>query len=441
MPAIRGVVGAEELIAHSRVSRTAKTRRRASVAVPSKYRNRPTPLRTGIYRIWDLSQGAGFTRSMTAVLQAILAAGVSVENPFDPVFARKRTLAKMAEVSEATVYRALNNLESGGWISRSQQPRLDDGLLDLTEITITWKLAVATGLIVDDTKNYENNSEELQLDVCEESFEAGIQGVQNEDRACAFIHSTNELQSPVKPVDGAPDLAANNRKLRDGLRVGPIYTGEQMVYPKASVNYQSSRSNFVRIDGRSVAQELVWLIAEKRLTFGGLFLLQTLAKKVPGQQLSDFVAYRSDRIRQLATTSDCYRYLRNLISQGLDAKFLCDQRSKREHNVYRREQRNTAAEKRNKWIRARHGLVFINPETKRTYEINANHGLLNVGEEGKPLNVPVLKLTSGFIKAVEEGVLIRFVPHQNHASREESINRLAAMQQMLRRGLSSPVCR
>lgn len=436
MPAIQRVVGADESVTRSRVSRPTTTRRRASVAVPSKYRNRPTQLRTGIYRVWELSQGVGFTRGTTAVLQAILAAGVSVENPFDPVFARKRTLSKMAEVSEATVYRALNDLEAGGWITRSLQPRLDDGLLDLAEITITRKLAITTGLIVEDSTNLENNSEVLRVDVCAETISPETQV---EVSKFDLITTSSELPNPVKAVEGGAELDAKISNLIDGLRVGPIYTGEQKVYPKASVNYQSTRSNFVRIEGRSVAQELVWLIAEKRLTFGGLFQLQSLAKKVPGQQLSDFVAYRSNRIRQLATTSDCYRYLKNLISQGLDAKFLCDQRSKRDHKVYRREQRNVASEKRSQWIRARHGLVFVNPKTRRTYEVNASHSLLNVGEEGKPLNVPCLKLTSRFIKAVEEGVLIRFLPGQNHASREESINRLAAMQQLLRRGFSSPV--
>ncbi|TXT28344.1 MAG: hypothetical protein FD131_3209 [Rhodocyclaceae bacterium] len=435
MPAIQEVVGADDLVTRSRLSRVTSTRRRAAVAVPSKYRNRPTPLRTGLYRVWELSLGFGFTRSTTAVLQAILAAGVSIENPFDPVFARKRTLAKMAEVSEASVYRALKELEGEGWIIRSAQPRLEDGLLDLTEITITRKLAITIGLIVDDSNNGDNNSEYLRADICNEPNKPEVQ---TETSALSRTGPSRDQLNSAESDEVRAEIAAKNCNLRDGLRVGPIYTGEQKVYPKASVNYQSTRSNFVRIEGRSVARELVWLIAENRLTFGGLFQLQSLAKKVPGQQLSDFVAYRSNRIRQLETTNDCYRYIKNLIAQGLDAKFLCDQRSKRDHKVHRREQRNAAADKRSQWIRARHGLVFVNPETRRTYEVNANHSLLNVGEEGKPLKVPCLKITSRFIKAVEERVLIRFVPEENHASREESINHLAAMQQMLKRGFSSP---
>lgn len=431
MPAIHGAIGADAVVTRSQVTRTTTTRRRSSVAVPSKYRNRPTPIRVGIYRVWEMSADLGFTRSTTAVLQAILAAGVSVANPFNPVFARKRTFARMAEVSEATVYRALSDLERGGWIVRSRQPRLDDGSLDLAEIVITQKLACKIGLVVDAINAGNDNNEIFNGNSCCESFESDTLAT---DRLLDEPSVESAPHDPVGRAPGTTGIALKNCNLRDGLRVGPIYTGEQKVDPKASVNYQSARSSFVRIEGRSVAQELVWLITEKRLTFGGLFQLQVMAKQVPGQQLSDFVAYRSNRIRQLATTNDCYRYLKNLITQGLDAKYLCDQRAKRDHKVYRREQLNVASEKRSHWIRSRHGMVFVNPESNRTYEVNANHNLLNVGEEGKPLNVPSLKITSRFINEVEEGRLVRFIPEVKVTSREESVSRLADLRRILKRG-------
>lgn len=407
MPTVNTTVGSGTICA-AQTGSARPQRRRPPVAVPLHYRNRPSPVRVAIYKVWEVSASFGFTKSTTAVLQAIIAAGVSADDPMAPIFARKATLAKMARCSEVTVYRAMRQLESGGWISRSEQVRLDDGLMDIGLLSITKKLAALVGLWLEE--EIHSNTEETNRS---HDVDSGQITVNNNN------HSGPQSQAESEGVPAITHLVGNGpsqdrldgkvgTKMKDGLTAGSIYRGEQKVYPKASVNYQSTRSGFVRIDGRSVAQELVWLIDEKRLTFGALFQLQTLAKQVPGQTLSDFVAYRSERIKQLTTTNDCYRYLKKLIADGIDARYLCAQRAKKEHRVMRRQQRDIAASSRAAWCRARHEMTFLNTQTGVTYRINANHELLEVGENGLPTSRPNLVITSKFIKAVEEGRLVPF---------------------------------
>ena len=135
MPAIAQDVGLDLISGCNRERRGSTRRRRAKVAVPAKYRNRPSSIRVAIYRVWEQSSNHGFTRATTAVLQAILAAGVRATDPFEPVFAKKATLAKLAGCSEVSVYRAMRKLEKDGWICRTTQTRLDDGVLDIGLIT------------------------------------------------------------------------------------------------------------------------------------------------------------------------------------------------------------------------------------------------------------------------------------------------------------------
>jgi hypothetical protein len=379
------------------LKRIAIKRRRSAVPVPDRYRNRPSSIRTGIYRIWESSTEMGFTRATTAVLQAILALGVSATNPFRGVYAKKKTLAKTAVVSDTTLYRVLKVLEVDGWIIRAAQPRLEDGSLDLGEIFITTKLALLTGLTAIDDLVTNINGEEI----------TGI--------APKFAAKENRLLS-TDSLPGAPTISAEfHPKLNttsietvDGLVDGPIYK-EQYSYPKASVNDQSAAPTFVRIEGRSVPAELLWLITENRLTFGGLFDLMKKAKTVSGQQLSNFVSYRGERIRQLKSKNDCYRYLRSLIQQGIDAKHLCAERSKRNKQDARREQHRSASELRVAWCRAYDGQTFSKPASTATFRVNGPHGLIEVGENGNPSRKQSIRISSRFISAVEEGRLQKFI--------------------------------
>lgn len=379
------------------VARKSARRRRSAVPVPERYRNRPLAIRTGIFRIWESSMERGFTRSTTAVLQAILALGVSAINPFAGVFAKKKTLAKAAVVSNTTLYRVLRFLEGEGWIVRSEQPRLEDGSLDLGVIFITNKLALLAGLTFNDglvadisAKQINGSIQHCSTAELETQSAKGLQG----DDPCSSGFQQNLKAASIETVDGLVD--------------GSIYK-EQCSYPKASVKNQSAAQPFVRIEGRSVPAELLWLITENRLTFGGLFDLMKKARSVAGQQLSNYVAYRSERIKHLKTPNDCYRYLLNLIQQGIDAKHLCAQRSKRSHQDTQKAQRMRAAEARAAWSRTHDGQTFIKPGSSATYRVNGTYSLIEIGDFGNPTSKPSLKLSSRFISAVEEGRLQPFV--------------------------------
>ena len=403
MPTIRKNVGSGS-VASKQANRASQNRRRSDVAVPGRYRNRPSPVRVAIYRVWERSADLGFTRATTRVLQAIIAAGVSADNPFNSVFAKKATLAALADCSQVTVYRAMNQLEKEGWIQREHQERLDDGMLDIGHIKITEKLAVLIGFVESVTSNLPSvgdNCGEQSVDKATNDH-GHIDGQTGQiDEAMASV------QAPRRGNEGGLDRPAQGEsatQMKHGMKDGPIYRGEQMVYPKASVNNQSTRRQFIRMDGRAVAQELVWLITEGRLTYGQLFKLQRLAKQVQGQELSDFVAYRSERLKQLTTTNDCYRYLKKFIDDGIDARYLCSQRAKQQHRVKRSSQRKQLEDAVYIWAKAFDGRTLISKTTGKAYLIHAQSGTIELVCDGVPKNSS-MKLDRRFMRAVQAGKL------------------------------------
>lgn len=407
MPTVHKNVGGDGVVSKSRGSHS-KKRLRDDVALPARYRNRPSPVRVAIYRVWEKSSDLGLTRATARVLQAIIASGVSSCDPYAPVFAKKATLAKLADCSEVTVYRAMTQLEKKGLIVRNSQMRLEDGMLDIGLVQITEQLGVIAGLVSNvsndssmSVNNKQQSSETIpsktDLHASEEYRPGEADGSRNEP-TISYEYSRSAPQNSAPGEDSKAQLI-------DGLKDGPIYTREHRVYPKASVNYQSTRSGFVRLDGRSVAQELVWLITEKRLTYGQLFKLQTLARQVPGQQLADFVAYRSERIKQLTTTNDCYRYIKKFIDEGIDARYLCSERAKKQHRVKRTTQRKHVEDAVLTWAKAFHGRVLVSKVTGKAYMIHASSRTIELIQDGQPTNIS-MKLDRRFMRAVQAGSLV-----------------------------------
>lgn len=391
--------GVKGLVVSMRTNRHSVNRKRSDVAVPSRFRNRPSPVRVAIYRVWEKSSELGFTRATTRVLQSIIAAGVSAQSPFALVFAKKATLARMAECSEVTVYRAMKQLEEGGWILREKQERLDDGILDISNVRISEKLAVLLGFINGNCKEQittDGNSNEHTF--------ADANSPETTKPDCLNDQNGDGTELKITAKESSPS-AQVSEQLKDGLKDGPIYKGEQSDYQKASVNHQSTRRAFVQMDGRSVAQELVWLITENRLSYGQLFKLQRLAKQVPGQELSDYVSYRSERLKQLTTTNDCYRYIKKFIDEGIDARFLCQQRAKQQHRASRANQRKRVEDVVVSWARGVDGRMFESLKTGKSYIVHAKSGMLEIVSKGKPTNV-TLKIDRRFMRAVQSGDLV-----------------------------------
>lgn len=411
MPTIRNGVGAGSVVS-KKANRALLNRRRADVAVPGRYRNRPSPVRVAIYRVWERSADLGFTRATTRVLQAIIAAGVSVDKPFGFVFAKKATLAGLADCSEVTVYRAMKQLETDGWIQREDQERLDDGMLDIGHIKITEKLAVLIGFVesVTSTLTVIGNSCREQGEECVDLYPEDFGGQGNQvEEVLAPMQDHCQRGSGGQPTQSQVE---HSEQMKGGMIDGPIYRGERKVYPKASVNYQSTRRQFVRMDGRTVAQELVWLITEGRLTYGQLFKLQLLAKQVPGQELSDFVAYRSERLKQLTTANDCYRYLKKFIDDGIDARYLCAQRAKTQHRSKRATQRKKVEDAVSLWARSFDGRTLVSKKTGKSYLIHAQSGTLEIIQGGVPSNVS-MRIERSFMRAVQVGELVLKEPKKD----------------------------
>ena len=398
-------------------------RRNGKKAVPDRYKNRPALIRAWLYRAWVIADEEGLSRGTLAVLQAIIASGLSTTQPQNHVFTKRSTLARLGQVGEATVYRALDQLEEKNLITRYAQERLGDGSLHLGKIIITDKFAQLFGITnINSQKELttENNEQEERL--TNNSLLSG-EGV-----ACCQTNSPKNTPFAGQQLPADSTHRPSATEMIDGVIDGPVYE-ELELQPKASVNNQSAAAQFVRRNGRSVPQELVWLIDEKRLTFGGLFKLMSLAKQVVGQKLSDFVQLRIERLKELPSHKDCYRYLKSLITQGIDARYLCREQAKRVLQVTQKAREKSLAEERAKWIRAKHGHVFINEKTGQKYQIDADYNLLRL-----PDNSPNLAINNRFIRAVETGELTPYVEKIETTSKERAREILHGLRQMLRPG-------
>lgn len=405
-------------------TRSAPGRRRPAVAFAARYRNRPARIRQAIYRVWECSEQIGGSKTTIALLQAIVSC-VSRDQPFDPIFAKKEKLATIADISAASVYRGLAYLVKTEWIQRLDQYRHDDGTLDIGELVITEKLAallgLVDGLLLTSTDNNGQESDGAE----QPEASSDIPSVQTLDTL-----EKDRAQMPRETSKPKTD----QHDLRDGLRGGSYIGVDLRVHPKASVNYQSTDARYVRMDGRSVPVELAWLISESRLRYGQLFKLMKLAKQVAGQKLSDFIALRGDRLKQLNSTNDCYRYLKNLIDQGIDAKFLAANNRKAEHRVARKAQCTEAAEKRNRWIRLHDGKLFKDAQTGRIYSVSAAGSHAYACNEKGDLTNATHKITGRFISLVEGGRLQPFSRTVVTVDAGMVVERAGSLLKMLRMG-------
>ncbi len=141
--------------------RSVAARRRPAVAFAARYRNRPSNIRKAIYRAWECADQIGGAKSTIALLQAIVSC-VDCMNAFEPIFATKQKLAKIAGIGEASVYRGLTRLEKGGWLVRQGQSRDDYGTLEIAELTITNKAAKLLLLVEEKKQTETNNTKEQQ---------------------------------------------------------------------------------------------------------------------------------------------------------------------------------------------------------------------------------------------------------------------------------------
>lgn len=388
-------------------------RARKADALPIAYRNRPYAIRTAISAAPTIGLEHGLTRTSVAVLQAIIATGVSTADPLAFVFAKKRSLARLAGCSEASVYRALSAMEAAGMIRRQAQDRCLDGTHDIALVSITKALATQLNLVIFETKENSQISNDSNVVAMDNNEHEG------ENTACAETSLIGLADSPCadRPVPeggGRGTTAAMPRTgftqpsvsgLQDGLRDGPIRS-ERGIYPEASVNHQS-RPGFVRMDGRSIPEKLVWLISDLKLGYGRLFKLMRLCRQ-KGAMLEDYVEFKSQRLRSLISGNDIYRYLKSFIVSDFDVVHLLKERAKAQDRAKDRSTKAAQVASRQAWARARDGRVFRDTNG-RTYQINAHANVATVGIEGVPSALPCIRIGGKFVADIEAGRLQPFV--------------------------------
>ena len=380
-------------------------KRRPEIAMPKRYKNRPALIRRAIYSAWNSMDELSITISGVAVLQALIASGVDTNDPLKPVYAKKATIARMAQVSESSVYRTLNTLEEKGLIIRLDQQQRLDGSLAIAQISLTEKLLRYLQLDMLISQPIDNSDPEEQSDT---------------DNDSADVPS---LVTPIESVTTSSETGATpdiSDALTDGLKDGlgdATYVDKQKVDRRAdlntkpSVQNQSTERRFERIGKYTLPVELVWLVQEKRLSPPQIFKLMKLAKSVPGQTLTNYVELRRARLKELETIHDCYRFLKKLIDDQVDAKFLVAQQHRHSHRNHRNEQKKRAEQERYLWLRDRDGQTYVEPCSGKSYTINARNGLVSVGFNGQPVSTTApLKVNGRFIDRVSNGELKRFVP-------------------------------
>jgi hypothetical protein len=417
-------------------------------------------------RIVSDDDGLRLTRSNLAVLQALIATGVSTDAPESPIYARKSSLARLAGVSARTVFRALLCFEESGLIYRQQQNRNQEGCLDISEIVLTpdfiQQLRLSSG---NSQPNLMLQSENIKEKLCtiadnktkEEQLtnlhccpvhldtfpirETLAQQVDEEGESAAdFMGKESCLSAPAQPVENSRSQPV----LAHGLAHGTVYK-EQNLEQKDSVYNQSpaatsdsaihTQSAYVRHNGRSIARELFWLIEEKRLIPSALFLLQKEAK-AKGQRLSDFVALRCERLRELATEADCFRYLRALIRQDMDAKQMLTEQTTRQRQLRRVEVRKTRHKSVVADLKQFDGKKLVRPETGEICVIHANaeHASLMAADGATYLGTS-LRLTRPMICAIVAG---KWLPAEPQQANKESVSGREAFFARFRR--SAAVC-
>lgn len=411
----------------SEASANIEKRRRPKVAMPTRYRNRPPSIRRAIYLAWDEMDRLGLSISGVKVLQALIAAGVDANDPLQLIYTKKESLARSARVSESSVYRALSLLEEKGLIFRTEQKQRLDGSLAMTKIGITNALASLLGFVIPISSQKcaiaGNSSQEAEsADDCSRPLD--VQPIVVSLTQASLQAASNCVDLTDGVTDELEDVAY--------IREQKVDQTDELKAPP-SVNYQSTKPGYERIGKYCVPVELVWIISENRLNPPQLFKLMKLAKTVPGQSISDYIELRKARIKELLSPNDCYRFLKKLITDNVDARFLVAQHKQQTHRDHRKTQAKAAEAKCHVWLRDREGQTYVDPSTDVSYTINASHGLLHVGNLGLPESQrPSLKISSKFITRVTSGQLVRYVPKANDRIKDAPPERLQNLLNILK---------
>lgn len=219
----------------------------------------PWAISNSILRVYEDKFFSNLIYSTKRVLATLIRFGLNLENVNQSIYIKKSTIAKLLDVEETTVYRALTKLEEEKLIEREAQKITSSNFKVIGKIKIT---SIALKAI-------------------------GIENYLEQNKAYLEQRKTRLAQMQDK----------NN-------------------LPTQSLKKQSEKSYFKAIQGKIVPEDLAWLVEKNELQIGGLFQLMKKAGEA-GKRLSDIVAVCIHSLRKV-TGRDLYAYLRSLIGKKND---------------------------------------------------------------------------------------------------------------------------
>lgn len=200
------------------------------------------------------------------------------------ILARRQTIAEEAGKSVETVYRALREFESRGWIEQRDRRPGEHLIGSESEITFSRDLCDLLDL------PYEGKV------VSRSAGKSAVRGQPSvsDDRSYNAI-SFSSIQPSSK--EHPEEFAEKSQNLSTAQQV-------------------ASDSGKVQMQGRSVPTELVWLVAEQELSLSGLFALMRNARN-NGKLLSDVVACTKQYLAKLNGRA-LFAYLNTLTKADRD---------------------------------------------------------------------------------------------------------------------------
>ncbi|KMQ77556.1 hypothetical protein BPMI_01384 [Candidatus Burkholderia pumila] len=223
----------------------------------------PGAIANAIVRAYEGLNEFNLTESARRVLACLVRFGLKLNEMNAAAFIKKSTIAKKLGINPATVYRALEALETAGIIYRTAQP----AVMSISTICFTQAGLTALGLIDPTKRGGENH-------ITQSSTVALVRYINSEPkqsfskRHCEPIEKNN-----AKPTSLPPDL--------------------------------------------------VWLAQEGHVSPYGIFALMRMARE-KGHRLSDVVQHARDYLRS-SRIANTFAYLRTMLSKPIDYRLLVDQ--------------------------------------------------------------------------------------------------------------------
>ncbi|UDM18963.1 helix-turn-helix domain-containing protein [Vogesella sp. XCS3] len=315
----------------------------------------------------------GLTKSGRLLLQNLLRL-VSAKDPLLPVWPSKEYLADQMCAHPATIYRALNNLEVLGVITRKDQDRRRNGSYGIGKIALTSKAISLLGLA----------SPLPQL----------AKGVSDSINAKP-VNST----SPTRNLQCIKNQSSSDQPLQ---------------------NNHASSSSFIKIGFFKIPQSLIGLMTWGELEAKTVLWLMKKASENK-QRLEDIVFCMQERLKVLPSATDRVRYL-----LALCRSLTTDFTAKRGHLMADRQAKAKVVNVGGKPSKpvadhdeVRAGEKYITRAGAELVVERSGDGFIVVGaKRGKRVVAPV---NGAFYEAVRTGELTRCVPGQLTNALSESV--------------------